>query len=166
MKINQELLTYVQQNVQKYEDRLLRGEKVDGPAVIEPGQHLTPDLFSPPYVGDYVHPHIIIWDPLQQHQHCFKNGLTCPHYEHGHLSSILTPCKWKDGKSERDFPRQIYSVSGPVLLVSRVYRSLRTADAFPVAASLPPKNSVCDLELQNDFRDVIYFLLYSTNEIE
>ena len=44
--------------------------------------------------------------------------------------------------------------------------SLRTADAFPVVASLPPKNSVCDLELQNDFRDVISFLLYSTNEIE
>ena len=33
-------------------------------------------------------------------------------------------------------------------------RSLRTADAFPVVASLPPKNSVCEPERQNDFRDV------------
>ena len=32
--------------------------------------------------------------------------------------------------------------------------SLRTADAFPVVASLPPKNSVCEPERQNDFRDV------------
>ena len=32
--------------------------------------------------------------------------------------------------------------------------SLRTADAFPVIASLPPKNSVCEPERQNDFRDV------------
>ena len=38
MKINQQVLTYVQQNVQKCEDRLIQGEKVDGPAVIEPGQ--------------------------------------------------------------------------------------------------------------------------------
>ena len=32
--------------------------------------------------------------------------------------------------------------------------ALRTADAFPVVASLPPKNSVCEPERQNDFRDV------------
>lgn len=67
---------------------------------------------------------VIIWDPFQQQQqqHCFKNGFTCPHYEHGNLSRILARCKWKDGKSERDMPRQIYCVNGPVLLVSRVYR--------------------------------------------
>ena len=29
--------------------------------------------------------------------------------------------------------------------------SLRTADAFPVVDSLPPKNSVCEPERQNDF---------------
>ena len=29
--------------------------------------------------------------------------------------------------------------------------SLRTADAFPAVASLPPKNSVCEPERQNDF---------------
>lgn len=122
MKINQELLSYVQQNVKKYEDRLLQGEKMDGSAITEPGQHLNPDFCSPPNVGDYVHPRVIIWDPLQQQQHCFKNGFTCPHYEHGHVSSILTPFKWKDGKSERDLPRQMYCVNGPVLLVSRMYR--------------------------------------------
>ena len=32
--------------------------------------------------------------------------------------------------------------------------SLRSADAFPVVASLPPKNSVCEPEQQNDFHDV------------
>lgn len=122
MKINQEFLSYVQHNVKKYEDRLLRGEKLDGPAIIEPGQQLNPDFRSPPNVSDYVLPRIIIWDPLKQQQHCFKTGFTCPHYEHGHQNTILTPCKWKDGTSERDLPRQIYCVNGPVLLASRVYR--------------------------------------------
>ena len=32
--------------------------------------------------------------------------------------------------------------------------SLRTGDVFSVVASLPPKNNVCDLELQHDFREV------------
>ena len=122
MKINQELLSYVQHNVKKYEDRLLQGEKLDGPAIIEPEQQLNPDFRIPPNVGDYVFPRIIIWDPLQQQHHCFKPGLTCPHFEHGRQNTILTPCKWKDGTSERDLLRQIYCVNGPVLLVSRVYR--------------------------------------------
>ena len=43
-------------------------------------------------------------------------------------------------------------------LPHNVYRlcfgSLRTADAFPVVASLPPKNNVCEPERQSDFRDV------------
>ena len=77
MKITQELLSYVQLNVKNYEDRLLQGEKVDGPFIIEPGQHLNPDFGRPPNVGDYVHPKVIIWDPLRQH-HCFKNRFICP----------------------------------------------------------------------------------------
>ena len=40
------------------------------------------------------------------------------------------------------------------LSYSPSFNSLRTADAFPVVASLPPKNSVCEPERQNDFRDV------------
>ena len=32
--------------------------------------------------------------------------------------------------------------------------SLRTADVFPVVASLPPKKNVWESERQNDFRDV------------
>ena len=32
--------------------------------------------------------------------------------------------------------------------------SLRTADVFPVVASLPVKNNVCEPERQNNFRDV------------
>ena len=38
MKITQELLSYVQHNVEKYEDHLLQDGKVDGPAITEPGQ--------------------------------------------------------------------------------------------------------------------------------
>ena len=41
-----------------------------------------------------------------------------------------------------------------VIIAGRGGGSLRTADAFPVVASLPPKNSVCEPERQNDFRDV------------
>ena len=40
-----------------------------------------------------------------------------------------------------------------------ISHSLRSADAFPVVASLPPKNSVCEPEWQNDFRDVKPFVL-------
>ena len=42
--------------------------------------------------------------------------------------------------------------------------SLRTADGFPVVASLPPKNSVCEHERQNDFRDVKPFVLMLANQ--
>jgi len=42
--------------------------------------------------------------------------------------------------------------------------SLRSADAFPVVASLPPKNSVCEPERLNDFRDVRTFVFLLTNE--
>ena len=39
-------------------------------------------------------------------------------------------------------------------LIGNLASSLRTADVFPVVASLPPKNNVCESERQNDFRDV------------
>ena len=39
-------------------------------------------------------------------------------------------------------------------------------DAFPVVASLPPKNSVCEPELQNDFCDVKPFVLMMANQIK
>ena len=41
-----------------------------------------------------------------------------------------------------------------VIIAGRGGGSLRTAGAFPVVASLPPKNSVCEPQRQNDFRDV------------
>ena len=50
VKITQELHSYVQHNVKKYEDHLLQDGKVDGPAIIEPGQQLNPDFRSPPDV--------------------------------------------------------------------------------------------------------------------
>ena len=37
--------------------------------------------------------------------------------------------------------------------------SLRTADTFPVVASLPSKNSVCEPERQNDFREIKPFFV-------
>ena len=44
--------------------------------------------------------------------------------------------------------------------------SLRTADAFPVVASLPRKNSVCEPERQNDFHDVKSFVLMLVKQIK
>jgi len=38
-----------------------------------------------------------------------------------------------------------------ILFMSPIRSSLRTADAFPLVASLPPKNSVCEPERQNNF---------------
>ena len=44
--------------------------------------------------------------------------------------------------------------------------SLRSADVFPVVASLPPKNNVCEPEQQNDFRDLKAFVLMLANQIK
>ena len=123
MKITPELIRYVQDNVQRYEDRLVAGERV-GPFIVEPCEQFNPDLRSAPKVEDYVRPRIIFWDPIHQHPF-FKGSFACPHHDHGGEISVLTPCKWKDGKSERDLPRAIYCVNGPLLLVSRVYRCIR-----------------------------------------
>ena len=48
----------------------------------------------------------------------------------------------------------IQNITSPLPHVFQPKGSLRTTDAFPVVASLPPKNSVCEPERQNDFRDV------------
>ena len=47
-----------------------------------------------------------------------------------------------------------------------IQTSLRTGDAFRVVASLPPKNSVCEPERQNDFRDVKPFVLMLASRIK
>ena len=44
--------------------------------------------------------------------------------------------------------------------------SLRTADVFPVVASLPPKNNVCEPERQNNIRDVKAFVSSLANQIK
>ena len=44
--------------------------------------------------------------------------------------------------------------------------SLRTTDVFPVVASFPPKNNVCEHERQNDFPHVKPFVLMFTNQIK
>ena len=49
---------------------------------------------------------------------------------------------------------------------SELKSSLQTADAFPVIASLPLKNSVCEPGRQNDFRDVKPFVLMLANQIK
>ena len=41
---------------------------------------------------------------------------------------------------------------------------MRTADAFPVVASFPPKSIICEPERQNDFRDVKPFVLMLANQ--
>lgn len=40
------------------------------------------------------------------------------------------------------------------------------ADVFPVVAFLPPKNSACEPEQQNDFHDVELFVLMLANQIK
>ena len=56
----------------------------------------------------------------------------------------------------------IVFIKDRVLLTAkyRFFCSLRTADAFPVVVSLPPRNSVCEPERQNDFRDVNLMLAH------
>ena len=44
--------------------------------------------------------------------------------------------------------------------------SLRTADVFPVVASLPPKNNVCEPERQNYIRDLKAFASSLANQIK
>ena len=51
-----------------------------------------------------------------------------------------------------------------IILRNRRAYSLRTADAFPVVASLPPKNS--EPERQNYFRVVKPFVLMLANQIK
>ena len=46
-------------------------------------------------------------------------------------------------------------------LFTHSFVSLRTADAFPVVASLPPKNSVCEPERQNDSAITLVLRLHS-----
>ena len=58
------------------------------------------------------------------------------------------------------------SPSDPIESVCRHFPSLRTADVFPVVASLPPKINVCEPERQNDFRDVKPFVLMLANQIK
>jgi len=54
----------------------------------------------------------------------------------------------KSGRAKSD----VYVVN-----CSRLSSSLQTADVFPVVASLPPKNNVCEPQRQNDFREVELF---------
>ena len=44
--------------------------------------------------------------------------------------------------------------------------SLRTADVFPVVASLPPKHNVCEPERQNNIREVKAFVSSLANQIK
>ena len=68
----------------------------------------------------------------------------------------------------------IFWMSWPLLLKAVTYvffarmslYELFVLDAFPVVASVPPKNSVCEPELQNDFRDVKPFVLMMANQIK
>ena len=61
------------------------------------------------------------------------------------------------------YPYHIVKVSRAT---SQLQISLRTADVFPVVASLLPKINVCEPERQNDFRDVEPFVLMLANQIK
>lgn len=121
MKFTEDLLEYIKESLEKYEDNLLKNKHVHGPFIVEPTRHLNPDSTRKPNVKDYTLPKIILWDPLNQ-LYCFRGNMFCPHDDHCEGRSVLYPLKWKDGRTDRDMPRQLYGTNGPVLLVSRVYR--------------------------------------------
>ena len=64
------------------------------------------------------------------------------------LLNLKRKCALRPEHLEEDYPVTKFFEN------KRLIHSLRTADAFSVVASLPPKNSVCEPERQNDFRDV------------
>ena len=80
---------------------------------------VPPDNFPDP--NSYVLPNAILWEPHQQLPQFFQPEFLCPICnEHGKDFS-LKPSGWKDGRLRRQMPRQIYGLSGRVLLISRVY---------------------------------------------
>ena len=84
-------------------------------------QRLIAPLNGFPDPNIYVLPNAILWEPHQQLPQFFQSEFVCPICnKHGKVFS-LKPNGWKDGRLRRLMPRQIYGLSGRVLLISRVY---------------------------------------------
>ena len=62
------------------------------------------------------------WEPHQQLPHFFQPEFVCPICNEDGKVISLKPIGWKDVRLRRQMPRQIYGMSGRVLLISRVYR--------------------------------------------
>lgn len=69
----------------------------------------------------YFIPDILFWDPLSTIP-SLKGVLQCPKEACKGRNSFLRAVGWKDGKTERSNPRQLYGLTAPVELVSCVYR--------------------------------------------
>ena len=62
--------------------------------------------------------------------------------------------RWQQKCSEITEHKKWWFLTDLLLPMITILASLRTEDVFPVVASLPPKNDVCDPELRYDFHDV------------
>ena len=79
---------------------------------------MPPDGF--PDLNSYVFPNAILWEPHQQLPQFFQPEFLCPICdEHGKVFS-LKPNGCEDGRLRRQMARQIYRLSGRVLLISSV----------------------------------------------
>ena len=85
-------------------------------------QRLTGPQNGFPEPHSYVLPNAILWEPHQQLPHFFQPEFVCPICNEDGKVISLKPIGWKDGRLNRQMPRQIYGMSGRVLLISRVYR--------------------------------------------
>lgn len=65
-------------------------------------------------------PPILIWSPIEQWQSVMKDKPVCPVC--AVQGSLLAPCGWLDGSSDKAQPRKIHDSRGIILLVSRVYK--------------------------------------------
>lgn len=85
-------------------------------------QRLTGPQNGFPEPHSYVLPNAILWEPHQELPHFFQPEFVCPICNEDGKVISLKPIGWKDGRLRRQMPRQIYGMSGRVLLISRVYR--------------------------------------------
>lgn len=99
--------------------RLLQRHDTSTNGAVEQRLSVPQNGFPDP--NSYVLPTAILWEPHQQLPRFFQPELLCPICnENGRMIS-LKPSGWKDGRLRRQMPRQIFGISGRVLLISRVY---------------------------------------------
>ena len=114
--LDERLRKYIKEVLKQY-------EKAIPPVHIHAPICVTPQG-NQPNAYDYLIPKIILWDPLAQVTD-LNGQLKCRRAECKSGSSYLRPVHWKDGQTQTECWRFLYSVDGPVFLISRVYRCNR-----------------------------------------